>query len=288
MATTTQASQTKSEDPKEIAQRAANAALAVRTRQDVQTSAKWGEGGIELSNLAEAKAFALEIAESGLAPQGMNKPGAILLAMQKGQELGLKPLQALQSIVVVNGRTSVMGTTAVALIERSGLLEPGTRVEFGCRAATPEERKVRGDWIGFCRTTRAGDRERLTEFDVEDAKAAGLWGKRGPWTEYPKRMLPWRAVGFHARDYWSDILHGMMVTEEARDVTPRAAQDGPRIVEPRAAAPDPLFDMGAAQAAAQDAEIIEADVVEEEPEVEIDPETGEVVPDWVGREEGEA
>src|ERR1700676_1181687 len=53
---------------------------------------------------------------------------------------------------------------------------------------------------------------------MEDAKVAGLWGKRGTWTLYPKRMLQHRARGFAAKDAFPDALYGLMSEGEAVNV----------------------------------------------------------------------
>jgi hypothetical protein len=52
---------------------------------------------------------------------------------------------------------------------------------------------------------------------VADAKAAKLWGKSGPWTDYPRRMLKFRARGFVLRDVFGDVLKGLRTAEEVRD-----------------------------------------------------------------------
>jgi hypothetical protein len=52
---------------------------------------------------------------------------------------------------------------------------------------------------------------------VADAKAAGLWAKGGPWTQYPKRMLAMRARGFALRNAFADVLRGLVTAEEAGD-----------------------------------------------------------------------
>lgn len=247
-------------------------AIALRTKQDAMIAAKFGERGIVLADLAQAKAFAMEIAESGIAPVGMNKPGAILLAMQTGMELGLSPMQALQSIVVVNGRASLMGTAAIALIERSGLLDPeAPEVLWG--SAEDEN----GQPYGYCRTKRKGRGWKETIFTKADAETARLWNKDGPWKQYPKRMLAWRAVGFHFRDHWTDVGKGMVIDVEARDIEPRMRDVTPVRPAERAPAPDPLFGDRPSEP------ILEAQTIPaDEAELEIDPETGEVIPPGVG------
>jgi hypothetical protein len=54
---------------------------------------------------------------------------------------------------------------------------------------------------------------------VAEAKKAGLWGKGGPWTQYPRRMLQMRARGFALRDAFPDVLRGLVTAEEAADYT---------------------------------------------------------------------
>ena len=58
----------------------------------------------------------------------------------------------------------------------------------------------------------------MGEFSVEDAKRAKLWGKSGPWQQYPERMLLWRARSF-AFDLFSDALCGLYLKEELESST---------------------------------------------------------------------
>jgi hypothetical protein len=89
-------------------------------------------------------------------------------------------------------------------------------------------------------------------FSVSDAKRAGLWGKSGPWANYPERMLKYRARGFCLRDAFPDVLKGLITIEEANDyptvdATPAPAalpaKPQPKRLEapkPGAAADDPM------------------------------------------------
>lgn len=58
---------------------------------------------------------------------------------------------------------------------------------------------------------------RVQKFSVKDAKRAGLWGKSGPWSTYPDRMLTMRARSWALRDEFADILKGIIAAEEAQD-----------------------------------------------------------------------
>ena len=70
----------------------------------------------EPQNLEEAFKFADTLSKSQLVPdQYKGKPEDILVCMQWGADLGLKPLQALSSISVINGKASVWGDGLVAV-----------------------------------------------------------------------------------------------------------------------------------------------------------------------------
>jgi hypothetical protein len=59
---------------------------------------------------------------------------------------------------------------------------------------------------------------------VADAKKAGLWGKAGPWQQYPGRMMALRARGFALRNAFADALRGLITAEEAQDYPQAAPQ----------------------------------------------------------------
>jgi hypothetical protein len=178
------------------------------------------DGVVQLRSLDEAFRFAKYVVESGFAPKGMEKPESVLIAMQHGAELGLPKLASLQNIALINGRPGIYGDAALALVRRSGLLESHKEEDVG------EPGK---DTLGVKVTVKRVGCDAASEtFTVADAKTANLWGKQGPWSQYPKRMLKFRARGFVLRDQFGDVLKGLRTVEELRDtppevnVTPRA------------------------------------------------------------------
>lgn len=148
------------------------------------------------------------IARSGMAPNGMNTPEKLTIAIFHGLEVGLPPMQAVQSIAVINGRPTVWGDAAIGLVRGSGLCE-----------WIEETIEGEGDQrVAACSTQRTGEKRPVTRsFSVADAKAAGLWGKQGPWKQYPDRMLQMRARSFCLRDAYADVLKGLSIREEVRD-----------------------------------------------------------------------
>lgn len=168
------------------------------------------------TSLQEAMQIAGLLADSDIVPKDyQRKPGNILVAMQWGAEIGLQPLQAMQNIAVINGRPSIWGDAMLALVRGSGLLD------FIREEISEDGTKA------TCTVKRKNEEPVASVFTMEDAKKAGLSGKQGPWTQYPKRMLKLRARSYALRDVFPDVLKGMAIAEEEQDkeidITPSAA-----------------------------------------------------------------
>lgn len=156
-------------------------------------------------NFEQALTFSDYLADSDLVPKDFKgRPGNCLIAIQWGAELGLKPLQAMQNLAIINGRPSLWGDAVIALVRASPLCEFVIESDDG-NAAT-------------CRVKRRGEPEQSRTFGMDDAKTAGLQGKAGPWTQYPKRMRQMRARAFALRDVFPDVLRGLPVAEELMDM----------------------------------------------------------------------
>lgn len=165
-------------------------------------------GFLRVNSISEAMQVGEMIKQSGFAPPKMTVID-IVLAIQMGLELGLKPLQALQNISVVNGRPSLWGDGMIALCKQHPDWE-WAQETFDSVTQTAK-----------CVIKRRGQPEVIQEYSVEKAKRANLWGKAGPWQQYPERMLQLRARGFALRDAFPDALKGLISTEEARDYPAR-------------------------------------------------------------------
>src|SRR5690348_15363621 len=82
-----------------------------------ELSTKDGAFSLTPRNLSEALEFAKVIASSDMVPKDyINKPGNVLVAVQTGAEVGLKPMQSLQGIAVINGRPAIWGDAQWALV----------------------------------------------------------------------------------------------------------------------------------------------------------------------------
>jgi hypothetical protein len=165
--------------------------------------------GLALQSFDDAFRFSKMVAASEFAPKDFkNKPESCLLAIQHGSEVGLSPMQSLQSIAVINGRPTIWGDAALALVQACPVCE-----------YVREYMEGEGDSLtAVCEAKRQGyPSPSVSRFSVADAKKAGLWGKSGPWTQYPSRMLQLRARGFALRNAFADALRGLVTAEEAQD-----------------------------------------------------------------------
>jgi hypothetical protein len=150
-----------------------------------------------------------------------------MLAIQHGSEVGLSPMQSLQSIAVINGRPTIWGDAALALVQSSPVCE-----------YVREYTEGEGDGlVAVCEAKRKGyPQPTVVRFSMADAKRAGLAGKTGPWSQYPARMLTLRARGFALRNAFADALRGLITAEEAQDypvVTQAEPAREPVVVRPK-------------------------------------------------------
>tara|TARA_R100000654_G_scaffold17488_2_gene36585 strand:- start:271 stop:1188 length:918 start_codon:yes stop_codon:yes gene_type:complete len=167
---------------------------------------------LEPTNLGEAMEFAKQISTTNMVPQNYRgKPNDILVAMQWGYEIGLAPMQALQGIAVINGKPSIYGDALLGLVRKDprcmGIEEKIEGENENMKAICILKRKHTDGNIELIKR----------EFNVQMAKRAGLWGKTGPWKQYPERMLQHRARGNCIRDAFPDVIKGMITKEEAQD-----------------------------------------------------------------------
>lgn len=164
--------------------------------------------GIVPTSIEEVFRLATAIAKSGMAPRDMSTAEKLTVAILHGLEIGIPPMMAINKIAVVNGRPTLWGDAVPALLLSKGFKLRETHYDAGdARFAS-------------CTVIRPNGENITRTFSVEDAKLAGLWGKQGPWKQYPDRMLQMRARGLAARDGAADVLSGIYLAEEMQDVTP--------------------------------------------------------------------
>lgn len=195
--------------------------------------------------------MATAIHASGMLPYGIDTKEKAMIAILHGLEIGLTPMNAMQSIAVINGKPTMYGDAVIGLVRASGLME-----------SISETLEGEGDAMtARCVVKRKNEVAPIVgEFSVADAKTAGLWTKTGrngqptPWQTYPKRMLKFRARAFALRDGFADVLKGMHIREEVEDYT-HAIQTNE---EPPAPPPPPTVNSPTVAPDVIEGEIVEA------------------------------
>lgn len=151
--------------------------------------------GSPQSDLDTTYRLAGSLAQSGLIPTTLRgKPSDVLAILLYGQELGIAPMQALQTIYVVNGRPTISAQLWVALARRAG--HRVRTVDETTEACTVE-------------ITRSDDPDhpvRVT-YTLAQAKGANLAGK-DVWKQHPAAMLWARAVSTACRRACPEIAMG--------------------------------------------------------------------------------
>ena len=178
------------------------------------------------TGFTELMEFAKIIAQSGMVPDAYRgKPGDIVAAVMIGHDVRLSPMQALLHIAVIRGKPCLFGDGFLAVVT-------GHPAFAGIREWSENTNTVKGggmnpDGVAYCSVKRVlptGEvQEVVRSFSVDDAKRASLWGNKGPWSQYPERMLQMRARSFACRDCFPDALKGIMPKEEVDDYNDRPA-----------------------------------------------------------------
>lgn len=185
---------------------------------------------LSIQNLTHVLEICERLSKTDMIPkQYKGKPDDILVCMEYGRSIGLGSLQSLQSICVINGVPTVWGDALLAIAQQHPTYE-----------WIKENALIKdGQVAGYdCTIKRKNHEPSVARFTVEDAKVAKLWGKVGPWTQYPKRMLMWRARSFAIRNVFADALRGVKDRDEVQDygeidITPKKEknQDAENVIK---------------------------------------------------------
>ncbi|MBF6596325.1 MAG: hypothetical protein IVW51_18000 [Thermaceae bacterium] len=183
--------------------------LAVRTELDALTIA---------SQMNQLKAFGEILLKSGLLPQSIKTPEAATVIILKGRELGIPPMEALNSINVIQGKPAVSPQLMLALVYRSGqgsiqILE-------------------RTDSRSVVRAHRKGLSPQDFSFTLEDAKRLGL-AEKDNYRKQPAVMLQWRNVAAAARAVFPDVVSGLYTPDEMGAEVEVGDDEGMTMVSPQ-------------------------------------------------------
>jgi hypothetical protein len=177
--------------------------------------------------------------KGGALPKTLDTEEKVIAAWQMAASFGLPPAIAIQNMAFVNGTLTIWGQLPKALAERTGQIEDFRLLLVDeafkeiCMANSNLKNQV---WAAVCQIQRKGRSKNEYFFSIDDAKAAGLLNKRGPWQEYQKIMLQRRAVSHALKFEFGDALMGVPIAEydfnqapDLHDVTPSVVDSAAEI-----------------------------------------------------------
>jgi hypothetical protein len=204
---------------------------------------KAGENGFSMAGLAEV------FVRSGFFKDVKQQSQAIVKILY-GQELGLKPIQSMLAIHMVEGRPEVAAATLGAMVKKSGRYDYRIteHTEVACAIAYFDVSDGKREGIGVSR------------FTMEDATRAGLAGKFN-YKNYPKNMMFARAMSNGVKWYCLDAVGSVPVYTEGEIVEERESLGLP--IDPEPAPDNPFMPTRKAPEPAQ--EVAAPEVVSEAP-----------------------
>lgn len=178
-------------------------------------------GVVVCDSMKQVMSMSRHYIRAGMIPRGLEGKSVsetesrVAVAIEYGLNIGLTPLQALGSVMIVNNRPCLWGDAPMSMVAQHKDYG-GTEVKW---IGQGDELTVS---FTVFRIIRDVPNPYTTTFSVADAKKAGLWGKPGPWSSYPKRMMLIRARAFALRDAFPDALRGAGIAEELETVDQQA------------------------------------------------------------------
>lgn len=216
---------------------------------------------VPLEALPGVLEFAASISKASIVPGAFRgREADIVVAVCWGAELGIGPMQSLQSIDVIDGRASLRAELRLTLVRKAGHhIASGPRANcrhcMGDQAGPKVQAVVDGKATIHAKRRDTGEEDEFT-FTKEEAQKANLLGKDN-WKKYEADMLWARVLTRCCRRMFSDVLMGLAGDEYENEVI--AAAETPAQEQPTVTRPAPK--VGAQ--ASDDDDIADAEVVED-------------------------
>lgn len=145
------------------------------------------------------KVIAQTFKDGGVLPASIDTVQKMVIALQAGREIGLQPIEAMNSLYFVNGKIAMYGAAVP-----NQILRAGHKIRWSdCNAETATVTITRGD-----------NGESMTStFTMAEAQKRG-YTKNPVYAKYPENMLKWRVLGMTATFICPDALRGIGIKEE--------------------------------------------------------------------------
>lgn len=140
---------------------------------------------------------------SGAVPSSFKTPEAVMMVIQAGRELGMKPIESINGMMIINGQIRLWGTALSARVTRLGY-------KINWKESTPELARVT---VIDPEGVESGEES----YSKTEASQASLLGK-GAWIGHTKTMLRWRALATCIKFNYPHLLQGIGVAEDSDEL----------------------------------------------------------------------
>lgn len=143
--------------------------------------------------------IATTLKNGGVLPKGIDTVQKMVVVLQAGREIGLQPIEALNSLYFVNGKVAMYGEAVPMQIMRAG-----HTIKWGkCDKNEATVTIIRGD----------NGNEMTQTFTMAEARERG-YTNNPIYQKYPENMLKWRVLGMVAKFIAPDALRGIGIKED--------------------------------------------------------------------------
>ena len=175
--------------------------------------------------LAQSWKCAYFLSQSKLVPDTYQRqPQNCLIALDLSNRSGMSPLTVMQNLYVVKGKPAWAGQFAIALVNGSRRFAKPLKPIFFGDENTPS-------WGCYMETYDwEGNKVVGAKITMQMAKDEGWIDKGGSkWKTMPEQMLMYRAGAFFARVHCPDVLYGVQMVEEVKDVDGYDSDEKPKV-----------------------------------------------------------
>lgn len=190
--------------------------------QAAQYRSMWNDSGM----LEQAWKCAGFLAQSALVPETtyQRHPENCLIALDLANRSGMSPLTVMQNLYIVKGKPAWAGQFAIALVNASRRFARPLKPVFFGEEGTPS-------WGCYMETVDLdGNKVVGARITLQMAKDEGWLDKSGSkWKTMPEQMLMYRAGAFFSRVHCPDVLYGVQMVDEVKDVDGYDSDEKPKV-----------------------------------------------------------
>lgn len=160
--------------------------------------------------MEKAYKFSQIMAKSDIIPNHYrDKPENVFIAVQTAYRMNIDPMLIMQNTFIVSGKLGMTSSFAISLANQSGMFDAGLRYRI---EGEGESLKV----TAYTNLKNTGEEISYT-ISMKEAIAEN-WIKNSKYKTLPELMLRYRAAILLIRTHSPEVLNGMHMVEELKDV----------------------------------------------------------------------